>query len=110
MTAGHIQLPPDDAGKKVKTYLDAADGSLHNPTTVLTNSDGIPIGEVSVRTDDTGTGTTYIGEAAPGTATSAAGWRVRRMVEAGADITVLWADGDAHFDNVWDNRASLSYS
>lgn len=50
----------------------------------------------------------YSGDAAPGTATSAASWRIQRLTKA--DSTLLWADGNANFDNVWDNYASLSYS
>ncbi len=51
----------------------------------------------------------YVGEAAIGTATSAALWRIKR-VDSATGIIILWADGNASFDNVWDNRASLSYS
>ncbi len=61
----------------------------------------------SVRVDEGGT-YTYIGHALPGAATSAASWRVKRLTNA--DATVLWADGNGNFDNIWDNRASLSYS
>lgn len=54
-------------------------------------------------------GTTYYGFAAPGTATSSASWRVlRKVVTAGAS-SYDWADGDSAYDNVWDNRAGLSY-
>lgn len=53
---------------------------------------------------------TYIGDANPGTATSAAEWRIRRLTEVGDDVTVEWADGNDTFDNIWDDRASLSYS
>jgi hypothetical protein len=55
----------------------------------------------------------YRGEAAPGTATSAALWRIRRLDIDNAskgDVATTWADGNANFDNVWDNRASLTYS
>ncbi len=55
--------------------------------------------------DDTGT-YLYVGEAVPGTSTSSANWRIRRV----ADTSVLYADGNSNFDNVWDNRTSLSYS
>ena len=54
--------------------------------------------------------TTYIGEAVPGTITSAALWRIKRMVETGPDLVITWADGNENFDNVWDSRAGLSYS
>lgn len=55
--------------------------------------------------------TIYRGEAQPGTLTSAAAWRVRRFIEApDGDISTKWADGDNSFDNIWDNRTSLTYS
>ena len=65
--------------------------------------------ELALQLDAVGT-TTYIGEALPGTVTSAALWRIKRMVETGPDIVITWADGDANFNNVWDDRAGLSYS
>lgn len=60
--------------------------------------------------DEVDATTTYIGFAAPGTATSAAGWMIERLTFTGPDIAIDFADGNAEFDNVWDNRASLSYS
>lgn len=54
--------------------------------------------------------TTYIGEALPGTATSSAGWRIRKIDEsASPDTTITWADS-AHFSQVWDDRTTLSYA
>lgn len=53
----------------------------------------------------------YIGEADPGSASSSAVWRIKYVVIAGdGDVSTTWADGDALFDNVWDDRATLSYS
>ena len=56
----------------------------------------------------------YIGEAQPGTLTSAATWRIKRIefTNPGVDedLETLWADGDAQFDNIWDNHLALSYS
>ena len=52
-------------------------------------------------------------EAAPGTATSAALWRIRRLDIDNAskgDVATTWADGNDNFDNVWDDRAILTYS
>lgn len=62
-----------------------------------------------------GSGFIYVGEAAPGVATSTNAWRVKRIeiVLDGSgreDTTTLWADGDGNFDNIWDDRVSLSYS
>lgn len=61
----------------------------------------------TVRVDE-GATYTYIGYAVPGTATSSATWKVKRVTIA--DNTILYADGDPFYDNIYDNRASLSYS
>lgn len=50
----------------------------------------------------------YVGEAAIGTATSAAAWRVKR-VDSSSGTIIQWA-GTGVFDQVWDNYAFLSYS
>ena len=53
--------------------------------------------------------TIYIGKAGVGTATSAAGWQVKKIdTTNGAAIT--WGSGSTGFNQVWDNRAGLSYS
>ncbi len=52
---------------------------------------------------------TYIGNAVIGSATSAAVWQIKRL-DATAGLIKLWADGNDNYDNIWDNRASLSYS
>lgn len=52
----------------------------------------------------------YVGKAVIGTGTSAATWQVMQVTTAGVITTIAWADGDSGFDNIWDNRASLSYS
>ena len=53
----------------------------------------------------------YLGQAVPGSAASSAVWRIQKLTfSAGGDVSTTWADGNANFDNVWDNRASLSYS
>jgi hypothetical protein len=57
---------------------------------------------------DEGATYTYIGHAVPGSVTSGGVWRIKRLTNS--DATVLWADGDGNFNNVWDDRASLSYS
>ena len=55
--------------------------------------------------------TEYVGEAEPGTATSEAKWRIKKLVYSGTNVTqILWAGGNAKFDKVWDNHTSYSYS
>jgi len=52
---------------------------------------------------------TYIGNAVIGSATSGALWQIKRL-DSTSGLIKLWADGNDNFDNIWDNRASLSYS
>jgi len=60
--------------------------------------------------DEVSAALTYQGWAVVGAATNAAIWRIRRISVAGVITTIDWADGDSNYDNVWDNRAALSYS
>jgi hypothetical protein len=54
---------------------------------------------------------TFVGYAPPGKLTSDKTWKIMKCIYAGANLTErLWADGDTKFDNVWDDRAGLSYS
>ncbi len=54
----------------------------------------------------------YEGYAAPGTATSAAAWQIVKYTYDGSDnrLTTKFAGGTNDYNQVWDNRASLSYS
>jgi uncharacterized coiled-coil protein SlyX len=52
----------------------------------------------------------YIGESLPGTDASEAKWRIKRIEEVGNDYNILWANGTAEFDKVWDDRTTFTYS
>ncbi len=53
----------------------------------------------------------YYGEASPGSLESDGVWMIKKVTFASDDdMTELFADGDPNFDNIWDNRAGLSYS
>jgi hypothetical protein len=68
-------------------------------------------GPVALRFDNATDPIAYKGEANAGTATSAATWRISRITTAGdGSVTIEWADGNTNFDNIWNNRTSLSYS
>lgn len=60
--------------------------------------------------DEASATVTYVGEAATGTATSTALWRIKRLTQSGTVLLIEWADGNGNFDNIWNDRASLSYS
>jgi len=59
---------------------------------------------------DTTTDIVYVGLALPTTATSAASWQIQEVDKTTDVITVKYADGNTNFDNIWDDRDSLSYS
>ncbi|TFH43220.1 MAG: hypothetical protein E4H01_12370 [Lysobacterales bacterium] len=67
---------------------------------------------LAYRFDEISATLAYLGHAQIATATSAASWRIQKFVfgNGTGDVTVTWADGNADFDNVWDDRAALSYS
>jgi hypothetical protein len=64
----------------------------------------------SIRVDDASSTVTYVGEAAVASSENSAVWRIKKLETTGTVLKVTWADGNNHFDNVWANRASLSYS
>lgn len=60
--------------------------------------------------DNTGVGgVTYVGFAVPGTLNSDAKWKIKKITEVGTTTTIQYADNDYKFDNVWDDRATLTY-
>jgi hypothetical protein len=52
----------------------------------------------------------YEGWAEPGSGTSDPVWRIRKTTFVGDDSSELWADGNDSYDNVWDDRLTLSYA
>lgn len=86
-------------GGPQKVTGDLSDGSLSTDSRQL-----------ALQFDDAGSGVSYLGEAVAGTATSAASWRIKRITDTAGDIAQEWADGDINFNNIWNNRAALSYS
>ncbi len=108
-TVSTLLKPTDlsfDAGSlKVKVITSALPSSASTETTLQTISFGgfkFALRFATVGSID------YVGEAAIGTLTSAASWRIKR-IDSTTGIIILWA-GTGVFDQIWDNRASLSYS
>lgn len=97
-------------------YIDADNGDIYTKVMGTWNLQG-NVGDVALTTrTDTIDPTvfpevTYRGDAIPGTLTSVASWRVTRLtLQSDGDLEILYADGNDSFDNIWDNRLSLSYS
>ena len=96
----------DVAGKKsldvnvTEITLDAANDSIEIRNKAM-----------SLLVDKTTTASiTYIGEAAPGTSESSATWRIFILDNSTSITKKKWADGNGNFDNIWSNRASLTYA
>ena len=66
--------------------------------------------DYTTRIDFVGETVIYSGKAAVGTIESASAWQIKRVTFApDGDTTTEFADSDGAFDNVWDDRAGLSY-
>lgn len=54
----------------------------------------------------------YIGEASPGSTTSDAVWRIKKLsVDASNNVlSILWTNGDASFTKAWTSRTEYIYS
>jgi hypothetical protein len=101
-----------------RSDIDAALGGLTTTTTAITS--------LTTRVEELEMGTAlalkydqdadpptlaYLGQALPGTSASSAGWRIQKLIfSVDGDVTVQWADGNANFDNVWNDRTSLTYT
>lgn len=86
------------------------------PVTVASDQTVVPVSNkkqtsaVSAAIDAVSSSVTYVGYASPGTATSAASWQIKKLNTSGSVTTIYYASGSAAYNQIWDNRASLSYS
>lgn len=64
----------------------------------------------SIRVDEVSSTLTYVGDAAIGVSESSAAWRIKRLQTTGSVLKIMWADGNEFYDNVWADRASLTYT
>ena len=53
----------------------------------------------------------YVGKATVGSSPSEPVWRIFRITSTAAgSMTIEYVNGEANYNNVWDDRASYSYS
>lgn len=62
-----------------------------------------------IQLDEASATITYVGEADPASSTASAVWRIKRL-DSTSGLIVLYAGGAATFNQIWNNRAALSYS
>lgn len=91
------------------TLADVFSVALLISTAVSENSVNAASAPFAQRVDEASPTVTYAGVAAVGALTADPLWRIKKITDSGGDVTVEWADGDALFNNIWDNRASLTY-
>ena len=99
-------------GKKGINDGDVISMSEHGRQGGISTNQGLKFVEniaIAFRVDPASSTVTYLGKAAPGTATSTAAWQISK-VDTTSGTVITWADSDDNYDNVWDDRASLSYS
>jgi len=64
----------------------------------------------STITDEASATITYVGIASPGSDTGDSVWSVKRIdTSVAGEMVILYADGNSLEDNVWDDRAGLTY-
>jgi len=63
----------------------------------------------SIRLEEASSTLTYVGKAAPGELESSASWQIF-VIDTSSGTAVKWAGGTSDFTNVWDDRASYTYS
>ena len=67
--------------------------------------------DLALRLDVASSTVTYLGNAVEGTATSSALWQIKRLTSTSAgNLTIEYPAGSSSYINIWNNRASLSYS
>ena len=75
----------------------------------IINAGGDVAQNYTTEVDTTDPDVTYVGEAAIGSITSSPVWRIQKVEKVGTIISVTFADSNDGFDNVWDDRLSLTY-
>jgi hypothetical protein len=66
--------------------------------------------EQSKRIDEASSTVTYFGYAVVGTTDAASAWKIKRVTISGTVTLFEYANGNINYTNIWNNRASLSYS
>ena len=85
--------------------------SIHIPTTTVNSDVTVSVSSANYlkKIDEVGD-VLYVGQAVPSSSDLSAVWQIQRITTTGPDIVIEWADGSTSFNNIWNNRLSLSYS
>lgn len=88
-------------GKSFYNAIASAIGGINIPE---------PNPNYAVRIDTTTTASTvYIGKAKVGSSDADAVWQIAKL-DTSTGLSKTWADGNTHFDNIWNDIATITYS
>ena len=90
-----VDSPTREDQSAVETFVGGISANANQETITLVDTSNLEI--------------IYIGSALPNSLSSQAVWRIQRVDLTTSETKILFADSDQNFDNIWDNRASLSY-
>lgn len=114
---GDVLVGLQDGSTDVPEALKTTGGRAHflqylwNPDTLsyeVATTEGSTGAGLALEVDTASATITYVGEAAPGSATSGAVWRIKR-IDTTSGVSIRWADGVDGFSKIWDNRAAYTY-
>jgi len=87
--------------------------TLDYNTASMDDADDIQIyydmGSLVKRIDEASATITYIGQAQDDSSIGDPVWQIQR-IDTSSGTIIQWADGNNNFDNVWDDRAALTYN
>lgn len=108
MEAGNLYVTPRAWQPSALSYAPLIVDSSGN---LLVSGGGSATTDELTELDVASSTVTYVGNAAIGSLTSASVWKIKRLTSTvGGNLSIKYAAGVATYSQVWDNRASLSYS
>jgi hypothetical protein len=105
-----MSLSPNINNLEKDKFREGSDGTTTVRVSVVDDLSGATSSDLATIVDDASSTVTYVGTALIGSATSSAVWKIKKLTESGSLLIITWADGNSSADNVWDDRASLTYS
>ena|SRR3990167_745987 len=95
-----------------KRYLDSQAINVDEAGSISVNVETNPDTKTTVLDYDGSNNLIYSGLASPGSSKAVAVWQIKKYTYDGSSnlTDIQYADGNLEYDNIWNNRASGSYS
>lgn len=106
VTAGFLPLIDNPQDGQVLSY-NSSTGKWENKTITAGTEEDV----YAKRVDFIGESIIYKAEAVVGTSDATAGWRIHKLaISVDGDVSETWADGNANFNKIWNDRLTYTYS